>query len=425
MNTLRLEANIPLATKKINYTLADFEQTVEKMTEAFRTKALVKMVQGCEELLFHEFVGTKKKTPWSCPQCKSKRKFRRRGWRSRERKLATTQGKLSIPFRMVECRCGCKFAPMLQVLGIDRFERTSKLLSRLAIETVIFSTYRRAARTLRRLRGVFISAWGIHRIVQRLGNSCVITPTIRTASSLQLDGTMVPAGPRPRGCDIFLGIAIRGKKSAFSRHLVFFSMKAGWEALKKSMKKFYPRYTVVDGEMGLWQKARDALPKSFIRRCHWHLAYDFKDINWHDGLRQATSKKYYDSLYSALGSFKNGHSIRARKKLRKLIRSLELRGCLHTVSYLKHALPFLFPRSKPPKYSTTTSIAEREMREINRRTNVSARWSVKGVGNILALLLAFRYKHKAWSDLFPQCKTLKFTLNIKTLVQAEVAHVNA
>jgi hypothetical protein len=44
----------------------------------------------------------------------------------------------------------------------------------------------------------------------------------------------------------------------------------------------------------------------------------------------------------------------------------------------------------PPSEERTTSIVEREMREINRRVDVGARWSILGVTHMLKLRLAQR-----------------------------------
>jgi hypothetical protein len=45
----------------------------------------------------------------------------------------------------------------------------------------------------------------------------------------------------------------------------------------------------------------------------------------------------------------------------------------------------------PPSEERTTSVVEREMRELNRRTDVGARWTPKGIRNLLKLRLAKRH----------------------------------
>jgi len=47
-------------------------------------------------------------------------------------------------------------------------------------------------------------------------------------------------------------------------------------------------------------------------------------------------------------------------------------------------------RKVPSLYFATTSPVEREMRELNRRADVGARWSQKGIENLLKILFLKR-----------------------------------
>lgn len=69
----------------------------------------------------------------------------------------------------------------------------------------------------------------------------------------------------------------------------------------------------------------------------------------------------------------------------------------HTM--LSDALPnVLFA---PPSAERTTSVIEREMREINRRTDVGVRWSVTGVANLLRLRQARRINKDDFERVWP------------------------
>ena len=54
-----------------------------------------------------------------------------------------------------------------------------------------------------------------------------------------------------------------------------------------------------------------------------------------------------------------------------------------------------------PSAERTTSLVERQMREINRRVNVGVRWSVRGVENLMRLSMTHRHNpddyHRLWS----------------------------
>ena len=49
----------------------------------------------------------------------------------------------------------------------------------------------------------------------------------------------------------------------------------------------------------------------------------------------------------------------------------------------------------------TTSLIEREMREINRRTDIGCRWSEAGVENLLKIRLVQKYSPHNWKEYFP------------------------
>ena len=52
-----------------------------------------------------------------------------------------------------------------------------------------------------------------------------------------------------------------------------------------------------------------------------------------------------------------------------------------------------------------TSLAEREMREINRRTDIGCRCSRNGVENLLKIKLAQKYAPQTWEKYFPNMRS--------------------
>ena len=67
---------------------------------------------------------------------------------------------------------------------------------------------------------------------------------------------------------------------------------------------------------------------------------------------------------------------------------------------LRHISAYVLARKRPSE--RTTSVIEREMREINRRSDVGARWSIAGVDHLLRLRHAKRINPddfgRVWSD---------------------------
>lgn len=76
-----------------------------------------------------------RRAPFRCPACGSGRGFRRRGRRSRPKVLLTRLGRMELSLSQVGCRCGRRFAPLLQLLGVDAESRVSPGLARRAAET--------------------------------------------------------------------------------------------------------------------------------------------------------------------------------------------------------------------------------------------------------------------------------------------------
>lgn len=52
-----------------------------------------------------------------------------------------------------------------------------------------------------------------------------------------------------------------------------------------------------------------------------------------------------------------------------------------------------------------TSLVEREMREINRRTDIGCRWSRNGVENLLKIKLVQKYAPQTWEKYFPNMRS--------------------
>jgi hypothetical protein len=97
---------------------------------------------------------------------------------------------------------------------------------------------------------------------------------------------------------------------------------------------------------------------------------------------------------------------------------LRLRRLRSTATYLKNAGHDLFTVTKlkeqqigPALVMVATSAVEREFREINRRTEVGARWSDEGVERVAKLLEEVRLNGTSWNfedDLLADFKTQNY-----------------
>lgn len=103
----------------------------------------------------------------------------------------------------------------------------------------------------------------------------------------------------------------------------------------------------------------------------------------------------------------------AQTAYQALADELHLDGLEHAAAYLRAAQAEVFTYRQRPdglfddrawspdcQALLTTSPVEREMREINRRTDNGARWSVPGVRNLIGLDLVRRFDHAQWHQLW-------------------------
>ena len=72
------------------------------------------------------------------------RKIRKRGYRSRPRRISTVFGQLILPLRRGECRnCGAFYSPLLSALQIGRYAHRESNFEHNVVEAVIDTNYRR------------------------------------------------------------------------------------------------------------------------------------------------------------------------------------------------------------------------------------------------------------------------------------------
>ncbi|NIA26074.1 MAG: hypothetical protein GWP04_10980 [Gammaproteobacteria bacterium] len=93
------------------------------------------VIEGLTEMLLDAVVGPRRhptalgdqpEAPWSCTRehCGNRRGFRRRGFRSSDRRLQAACGRVGFRTAQVEClHCGRRFAPILRLLGVRPYQR--------------------------------------------------------------------------------------------------------------------------------------------------------------------------------------------------------------------------------------------------------------------------------------------------------------
>jgi len=116
-----------------------------------------------------------------------------------------------------------------------------------------------------------------------------------------------------------------------------------------------------------------------------------------------------------------------------LITQLRQESLPHAAKYLDAAAPYVFTyrehpdgmffnwRRPEPCAISSTSPLERQMREINRRTDVGARWTVPGVENLIGLDWVRRFDPEQWQTSWhlPQQAITDFIVRLQVRTKAE------
>jgi hypothetical protein len=321
-----------------------------------------------------------------CPRCGSPALIRK-GWRPRV--LRTSRGRLHLEVLQMRCKgCGRTFRPANAVLGLP-FER--RFLDELLEKTIgmgIQLPFGRSSRILQALLADAPSPEGLRR--QIAARAAALSPCDEVAGKTVLvDGTRVKAGDNPRGSAVHLAItAVPGPEVAgrptIDKRLLHLHVGDS-EGLRDRLQELPIERLVHDGGMNLEACALR------VQRCRWHLVHQLDHYLWQDGMKVGRRRHYQDRLKSLLWH----PGPRAPEGLEAFIKELQHDGFCQSAEHLKNAQPQTFTWQSDNGFAfTTTAPLEREMRELNRRADVGARWSNRGIENVLSVLFHYRLNEK-------------------------------
>lgn len=356
--------------------------------EAFQDEFLAKVLAGVAELVceregcgvVHRGGGT----------------ILRRG--KRTRKLKTSSGELEFPLKQVTCRdCRRTWSPFGQMLGLRPRQRIAEELERKLVECVTDLPYGKTCRLARAWLGASVSPRTLHKHVQERGSKVRFTPAEPTAVVLA-DGTKVPAGSSERGMEVRFSFQIIGRCKENGRTVVQKRI-AGWGTGSGGWKQALPpgiatEVIVTDREKGLPKLLAKRFPTLRHQHCEWHLCHTLNHLLYLDGVKLDERKQ----LKAELGKIVWGKTITNRRERYEVL-------CSQVAGYRKAHAMLMDAKENAlfdiPSRERTTSVIEREMREINRRSDVGVRWSERGIDNLLRLRAAKRINkddfERVWS----------------------------
>lgn len=312
----------------------------------------------------------------------------RRGWRARQ--VRSLDGVLCFRLRQVTCR-GCRrtWSPYQELLGLSARQRILEEVTEKLFAAVTQMSYAQSCRLGEEWLGVRVGPRTLHGWVQQKGAALRFTPDPHS-SLLIADGTKCPVGSKPQGAEVRLSFQLLsrsehcGRRAAQLRVVGLGVGEGSWpEALPASLDA---DLVVTDAEPALGAYVRDHFGGARHQLCEWHQVYTLDWSLIEDGVKKPRRRALQELLHRILF----GADPIARKRMRYARLASRIGKWSPTAQrQLQRAASYLLYES--PSAERTTSLAERQMREINRRVENGARWSDTGVLNLLRLRLARKH----------------------------------
>lgn len=352
-----------------------FQQIVEQVFSAVQCAYLERVSRAEAELI--------------CTACgvvhRGKTGWVRRGYRRRS--VHSCKGTLALPLLQISCRlCGKTRAVFCEELGLEARARFTRELKRKLVERVFETSYARSARMSRDCLGVSPSTSTLHGFVQEMAAQVELRPDPECAVLLA-DGTKVPAGDRTNQEELRMAFQHQGshehggRKRARLRLVGLAVGRNTWpEVLRDNLSA---TVVVTDAEPALAAHVRACYPQARHQQCEWHVVYT---LGW-SLIEAKVAAKQRRKLQGELGGIL--FSRRSVAKKRQLYEGFVEKLPASAQRQLRRALPYIL--FEEPSAVRTTSVVERQMREVNRRVDVGARWSISGVRNLM--LLSMTCKH--------------------------------
>ena len=327
----------------------------------------------------------------------------RRG--SRKRRLRISSGVLCFVLRQLTCRaCGSTWSPFPELLGLRERQRIAQELERKLVEAVTNQSYAKTCALADAWLGSSVSPRTLHRCVQERGSRVVFTP-VAGCEVAMADGTKVPAAKSRYGTDVRVAFQILGRTLEHGRARTVKRI-AGWSVGPVVWSAALPagiasESIVTDKEAGIPEVLAQAHPGVRHQLCEWHVGHSAKHQMALDGVPVAQRKALVGEINKILWSEDSQEQKRARleafcETLPHRRAKAMLRDCLDRILYHE------------PSSVRTTSVAEREMREINRRTDVGVLWSVRGVDHMLRLRHALRLNPDDFERIWTPVQPMRF-----------------
>ena len=319
----------------------------------------------------------------------------------------------------VECRrCGRRFVPVLELLGVVRHARRSVGVAEMAAVLAAEVAYAQAARLLVELAMIDLSARSVRRDTLSLAPARIGLEILHIAVLL-LDGTGVRAGDaktRKNGVELHLAVGFIARRREGSRVVVEAcllgaTLGESWAAMGKLLAGVRPGLVIVDGEEPITDLAVEVSgTRTPIRRFLFHLERHTRWMaRYLDRLPATVADELQGRLHELLtGACATGDLPAAMAACNASLDTADALGAKHASTHMRNAAPHAFTFATHPgagrllfgdkgRPELAPGVLERVMREMNRRTDVGVRWSNPAAGGMLMVKLARKYLHGRWA----------------------------
>jgi hypothetical protein len=442
---IHLEISVPSDHLNVNQIVALSQEVQAQVGPALVAHCL----ETVQDLELDRVLGAKwadasqDEASWVCPQCHSRQGFSRRG--SRPRALCKTSvGRVSFNLRQVTChQCNDTFAPFSAQLGLEPYQVSTSEFQAKAVRIACQTSYARSVAHVHDLGRVKVSATAVHNWVQDKGRQVAFAVGQADGHPLLLDSTKVRTGDKQRGCSLNLGLSVQGRcweggRPRLKVAPVCFGVGESWSQTGQALAGSEPARILFDGDEGLANWLGDTFPDTPKQRGVWHVVSQFYWPLWEDGLNKTNAKLWMGRLGKII--YHPEHAVpRSRAEMESLIAQLHQEGLANAARYLEAAAPHVFTYREQPDGMffddrrwescaiSSTSPLERQMREINRRTDVGVRWSTPGAQNLVGLDLVRRFDSAQWATLWrlsqpdcPEYSVVKLQVRVQVVLSLNV-----
>jgi hypothetical protein len=316
-----------------------------------------------------------------CPKCGDQKATRKE---FRERSVTVSSDRnLSVSRPIVTCgECGSEYRPYDGDLGLsdDGHQHTVSTMLKVMTEA-IRTTYAKAAKLLEHGPGPKT----IWRYVTNLIPDCLDDGAGH--SPVVVDGTQVPKWRKSGQRVVSIAHGLSQNSDDWNRQVV--GTAFGEEVdIKLVLGDVEPSDLIHDGRLDL-----DGVAES-TRRCRWHVPHSVRQLLYQDGITGKTNRFLVDQLEELVwddGSDESNY----RVQLIHWARRYEAYAP-HAAAHVRHAVEGLVKTRRHELQ--TTSLAEREMKEINKRLENGGGWTDHGGKAMIQHHQMLRHEPEEWTN---------------------------